>query len=485
MGKEVLIAACALPLILALSVSSHAWPIPDTGQTKCYTNTSEIPCPQPGDAFYGQDGNYTINPPSYTKLDANGNDLPDSATSWIMVHDNVTGLLWEMKDSLDGVQDYSNPHDADNTYTWYDSNPAINGGQAGTPGDGTDTEDFINALNASNFGGYSDWCLPTKKELPTIVDFSSFNPAINITYFPNTVSSGYWSSTTYVDNANYTWYMDFSGGYDDWAYGAKSRAQYVRAVRGGQTSNHFINNGDGTITDMSTGLMWQQATAPGECSWELALSYCENLTLAGHLDWRLPTIKELDSVVDPTRVDLAIDTTYFPDTMASGYWSSTTLADLTQLAWGMNFRFGQEAYNYHKLNLFYVRAVRSGQNRLLGNLVILTPAQAGHWSIGSQETVTWDTAGIAGNVSISISRDGGKTYRVISSSTPNGGSFPWTVTGPASVNCMLKVEPLDDPMKAAVQGIFTIAPSNPIVNDQGMFFIIPSKRGGSAVIYLE
>lgn len=128
--------------------------MPDTGQTKCYDNEKEIPCPQPGEAFYGQDANYTINPPSYTKLDASGNALPDSASSWVMVHDNVTGLIWEVKQNKDEVKDYTNPRDADNTYTWYDPDPATNGGDAGTPGDGTDTEDFIAALNAANFGGF-------------------------------------------------------------------------------------------------------------------------------------------------------------------------------------------------------------------------------------------------------------------------------------------------------------------------------------------
>ncbi|MEI6261546.1 MAG: hypothetical protein WCR46_16785 [Deltaproteobacteria bacterium] len=112
-----------------------------------------ITCPSPGQAFYGQDANYTINPMSYTKLDASGKSLPYSATSWTMVKDNVTGLIWEMKTNKDGVINYNDPHDADNTYTWYDSNPATNGGNAGTPGNGTDTEDFIKALNDAHYGG--------------------------------------------------------------------------------------------------------------------------------------------------------------------------------------------------------------------------------------------------------------------------------------------------------------------------------------------
>ncbi|MCX5884178.1 MAG: hypothetical protein NTU74_21000, partial [Deltaproteobacteria bacterium] len=81
--------------------------------TKCYNNTVEIPCPSPGQPFYGQDANYSINPMSYTKLDGSGNTLPDSTTSWVMVRDNVTGLIWEMKTN-DGTI-----HDKDNIYTWH------------------------------------------------------------------------------------------------------------------------------------------------------------------------------------------------------------------------------------------------------------------------------------------------------------------------------------------------------------------------------
>jgi len=206
--------------------------LPDTGQTKCYDEDYEITCPQPGEPFYGQDALYITNPQSYTKLDENGNGLPFSATEWIMVQDNVTGLIWEVKQDKDDIQNYANPHDADNKYTWYDSNPETNGGDPGTPGDGTDTEDFINVLNSANFGGYNDWRLPAIKELSFIRNMEIYNPAINTDYFPNTVSSYYWSSTPYAHYSSYAWYVYFSNGYVS-SYD-KSGSYYVRAVRGGQ-----------------------------------------------------------------------------------------------------------------------------------------------------------------------------------------------------------------------------------------------------------
>ena len=161
-------------IILMFTAVVFAAPMPDTGQTKCYDAAGTvITCPSPGQAFYGQDANYSINPMSYTKLNAIGIALPDSATSWVMVKDNVTGLIWEMKNNMDGVENYSDPHDADNTYNWYDSNPATNGGDAGTPGDGKDTETFIKALNTAHYGGYSDWRMPTTEELGAIVCFDT------------------------------------------------------------------------------------------------------------------------------------------------------------------------------------------------------------------------------------------------------------------------------------------------------------------------
>jgi Protein of unknown function (DUF1566) len=172
------------------TVEVGATPLPDTGVTKCWNDSGTmIACPSPGQDFYGQDANYTINPPSYTKLDGSGVALPDSATSWVMVKDNVTGLIWEIKTKKDGVKNYEDPNDADNNYTWYDSNPATNGGNPGTIGN--DTEVFLKALNDAHYGSFSDWRLPTIKELESIINYSiaSPGPTINSGYFPNTQSS--------------------------------------------------------------------------------------------------------------------------------------------------------------------------------------------------------------------------------------------------------------------------------------------------------
>ncbi|QTA80473.1 DUF1566 [Desulfonema limicola] len=450
-------ATLSIILILTITLTAFAWPISDTGQTKCYDDTQEIPCPQPGEPFYGQDGNYLINPPSYTKLDAGGNDLPDDAVEWFMVRDNVTGLIWEVKQNKDDVPDYSNPHDADNTYTWYDSNPETNGGYAGKSGNGTDTEDFVNSINAENFGGFTDWRMPTKEELRSIVTFQNYSPAIDNGYFPNIRYDLHWSSSTYAYNTDDAWFMDFDNGNDGIYY--KSYTFYVRAVRGGQSRSfdHLIINNDNTVTDTSSGLMWQKIRPEEGMTWKNALLYCENLSFGEYNDWRLPNIKELSSLVDLTRSDPAIDTEYFSNVNSGYYGSSSTYAYNTGNAWGMNFNNGNE-YTYVKANTYRVRAVRGGQSRLVDNLIIFSPSQADRWNIGDQKTIAWDTQNIQGNVRISLSHQGGKqgTFETIEESTENDGTYTWTVTGPESFNCALKIEPINEPNKSTIQSLFTI-----------------------------
>ena len=412
---------------------SLAWPIPDSGQTKCYDmEGNEINC-----AGTGQDGEFLINPRSYTKMDANGNDLPDTAGEWAMVRDNVTGLIWEVKTDDGSIQD------KDNEYTWNDAMSV-----------------FIPGLNAERLGGHSDWRLPTLVELASIANLGRLGPAIDKSYFSNTVSSYYWSSTTYAGHEGYAWLVGFDYGYDG-SDDNKSSSRYVRAVRGGQVRSfdHLVINDDDTATDTQTGLMWQRATLDIEMDWDIALAHCNGLSLGGYDDWRLPTREELRSIVDYDKYKPAIDESYFPNTVSSDYWSSTTGADYEDYAWFVHFYYGYGGYYNDKSYSRYVRAVRGGQVRSLGHLVIFAPRQADFLETGTQLPITWNPQDIPGNVNIFLSRDGGKTYNSIAASTPNDGAYNWSVTSPASHNCVLKIEPLNDPSKSTSQGLFTILQS--------------------------
>ncbi|MFH0729814.1 MAG: DUF1566 domain-containing protein [Pseudomonadota bacterium] len=320
--------------------------IPDTGQTTSYTDT------------VGEDADYTINPPAYTKLDASGNTLDDGATEWAMIRDNVTGLIWENKTEDDSI------HDKDNTYTWYDPNADTNGGNPGTGGDGTDTKDFIDALNAAKFGGFSDWRLPTAKELQSIVNYGKTDPAIDTTYFSNTPSIVYWSSTTEAASPDGARPIDFHDGYIFDEY--KSESFCARAVRGAHpggvfgdsaVSGRMIDNGDGTITDKVTGLMWQKQDDGIIRSWESALTHCETLSIADYDDWRMPNIKELTSIVDFCERYPSVDTTFFPNTAASPYWSASSRAGSPEGAWIIDFSDGDGDAD-SKSSMYNVRGVR-------------------------------------------------------------------------------------------------------------------------------
>jgi hypothetical protein len=125
----------------------------------------------------------------------------------------------------------------------------------------------------------------------------------------------------------------------------------------------------GTVTDHCAGLMWQQDTADvnrdgqrtqdgsDNVQWHIALAYRENLSFAGHDDWRLPNVRELQSIVDYGRVGPSIDPVF--GAFAVAYWSSTSGASNPDRVWDVNFNGGYGSYN-DKLGHFYVRAVRSG-----------------------------------------------------------------------------------------------------------------------------
>jgi len=291
---------------------------PDTGQTKCYDYGQEITCPAPGDRFYGQDANYAINRPSYEVKTIDGQEV---------VIDNVTGLTWQRDD--DGIK-----------RTW------------------PQAMDYCENLALA---GYSDWRLPTKKELQSIPNYSGFGPALDTAYFPysHMPDDCYWSATTRAFLALSAWKVCFWN--SEVSMFIKSDANYVRAVRGRPLEfGHFRDNGDGTVTDITTGLMWQQREGKA-MTWEKALAYCENLDLAGYRDWRLPNIRELLSLVDDNRREPSIDTGYFPGCRPSIYWSSTTHTIYPSLAWHVGFHDGRVHGGGHKERRHYVRALRSGK----------------------------------------------------------------------------------------------------------------------------
>jgi hypothetical protein len=122
----------------------------------------------------------------------------------------------------------------------------------------------------------------------------------------------------------------------------------------------YTTNGDGTVTDLVTGLMWQQSVPSTVYAWTSAVAYCPSLSTAEHNDWRLPTEIELVSLIDgyPRAPDPAINPNAFPQTPADFFWSSTPLAGSPGVAWFVLFDRGVASATDATFP-FHVRCVRS------------------------------------------------------------------------------------------------------------------------------
>ena len=135
--------------------------------------------------------------------------------------------------------------------------------------------------------------------------------------------------------------------------------------KGCPIENRFVDNQDGTVTDACTGLVWQKKTADvsGNGSvgiedaptWQWALQYCENLELAGHDDWRLPNVRELQSIVDYGRSYPSIDPIFKAE--SAWYWPSSTGVGNPVYVWAVNFAHGDVGGGLRG-DFAFVRAVR-------------------------------------------------------------------------------------------------------------------------------
>lgn len=166
---------------------------------------------------------------AYVKLSAAGEQLPDNAKGWSCVEDLNTGLVWEVKSAEDGL------HNTNNLYSWYE--PLEKGEVAGVAdgglcgGSGCDTHAYVHALNAENYCGYSDWRVPTRSEMKTIVMAGNGDAAatINRDYFPQGLASWYWTATSNEKYPGYAWYFLFRNGISLSDF--KSRPKHLRLVR--------------------------------------------------------------------------------------------------------------------------------------------------------------------------------------------------------------------------------------------------------------
>jgi len=293
--------------------------IVDTGQRHIFSDAGQLrTVPAPGEAFHGQDAFYQGAQPRYR-------DHGDGTVS-----DLNTGLMWQKTPDLARKVAF---------------------------------REALAGAGALRLAGHEDWRLPTIKELYSLIDFNGCVhttrpvPYLDTRYFAfrygdenageRQIDTQFWSSTEYVGltmRANATVFgVNFADGRikgypRDRGRGGQPARMLARYVRGNREygKNAFVDPGDGTVSDLATGLMWSKADSGKAMTWQQALAWCEGLELAGHGDWRLPNAKELQSLVDytrapdardPARRGPAIDPKLAVTEAESWFWSSTTHLD--------------------------------------------------------------------------------------------------------------------------------------------------------------
>ena len=267
-----------------------------TGQTKCYDNEHEIPCPKAGEPFFGQDGNYAENrsclPQNFT-IKHYGSDKT--------VIDNNSGLEW--------VQEVR--------VSYY----------------------LSNYPNTISVGGYSDWRDTFFRDYNSIIDSGTFDPVINEAYFPDTPSGifvigkiyEYWDKTGPYSGNNYYGMegIDFKTGFAKTYYsdrhtqigdipGNMPKELNYRSVRDlpdkQESCTVTLQTGEYELLNLLPQKLLVFVNHEEGKNWQEALEYCENLTYAGISDWRLPNRNEVFSAT-PYHLN---------DIYGLWFWSSTT-----------------------------------------------------------------------------------------------------------------------------------------------------------------
>jgi len=333
-------------LMLGASITSltasQTFAVVDTAQAKCYGNSGEIAPPKPSDPFYGQDAQFSGTQPSYKFSD-------DGKT----VHDNNTELTWMRGPNTN----LTIPVRSDKMTL-----PAA--------------RKWVAIVNAVKYGGFDDWRLPTIKELYSLFDCrgtdpssyrgedtSVLTPFIDSKFFKfawgNTslgerlIDQQYVTSTTFILNPSGSGFQkDFGVNFADGRIkgydlrmpdGFSEKTFLVQLVRGNPNygQNDFQDNHDQTITDRATGLTWSRSDSGKGMNWQESLAWVQEQNVAkylGHDDWRLPNVKELQSLVNYSNAPdynglPAIDTNFFLCTSIINeagqadfpyYWTGTT-----------------------------------------------------------------------------------------------------------------------------------------------------------------
>lgn len=328
-----------------------------TGQTLCYDQEGKvIPC-----AGTGQDGEFRY---------GRAWPVPRFAVQGDAVVDRLTGLVWSR-----------------------DANPLS------FPLTWTEAFEAVARLNADGYAGHADWRLPNRRELRSLMSFAARKPALPAGHpFENVFLGWYWSSTSAAIDPAYAWYVHLEGA--RMFYGRKDQYYLVWPVRGGEMEGGVVlatgqqrcydaagreivcagSGQDGelcrglalpeprfvahdeTVVDLLTGLCWLRKAdcAGGPVGWQEALTMVAALNrqrVAGITDWRLPSINELEALVDCARHSPALPGDHPFQEVQEVYWSSTTSFFETDWAWALYLHKGATGVGHKRGAAFHAWAV--------------------------------------------------------------------------------------------------------------------------------
>lgn len=313
-----------------------------TGQTGCYdTNGTLIDCLATGQDAAFSSGGFTAD--RFTVLDEQ------------LAQDTATGLIWSI-----------NSCPADYPLNWLESLA------------------YINAMNEMAACGRTDWRMPNRRELRSLIDHSRQKPALPAGHpFRQVFLGWYWSSTTAAIAPAYAWYVHFAGG--RMFYGNKDGYYWLWPVCGQSPSlpatgaascydiaggriacadsgqdgalqmggdwpaPRFVEGAEGVL-DRLTGLTWQRSARLGnaDLSWQQALTAVTEYAEETGLPWRMPTVNELESLVDAASHSPALIANHPFGEVQSAYWSSTTSGFETDWAYVLYMTKGAVGVGFKK-----------------------------------------------------------------------------------------------------------------------------------------